>query len=95
MELSISNSDLTITGNIKSVSDFQAIKQTLDKLVSTKKTIRIIIIDSISITSSVIGYLTKLIYKEEVKLSLQIGSPLLIELLTDLGLETEFHITKG
>ena len=95
MELSISNSDLIITGNIKSVSDFQAIKQKLDELAGTKKSIRIIIIDSISITSSVIGYLTKLIYKEEVKLSLQIGSPLLIDLLSDLGLSTEFNVTKG
>lgn len=86
MEISNSSNIVTITGNIKSVGDFQTIKSTIDSLKTSNNTIIIDIKDSISITSSVIGYLNKIILKDGIDLSMKIGNPQLMELIEDLNL---------
>ncbi len=74
MEISNNGSIVTIAGNIKSVLDFQKIKSHLDNTVLSHNAITIKIPDSISITSSlIVGYFTKLIYKDEIKISIIIG----------------------
>ena len=95
MEISSSSNNLTITGNIKSVSDFQSIKSSLDEMLKTSKNVNVNILDSLSMTSSVIGYFNKLILKDGVGISMSIGDAKLIELLRDLNLESLFKVRKA
>ena len=95
MEISSSSNIVTITGNIKSVGDFQSIKSTVDSLKVSHDTIVINVKDSISITSSVIGYLNKLILKDGVALSMKIHNPQLMELIEDLNLTETFKARRA
>ena len=94
MNISTTSNIVTITGNIKSISDFQEIKSTLDLLINTHKTITIELYDSISITSSVLGYFNKLILKDGVTISLKVGDSKLISLLSDLNLSHVLNVQK-
>ena len=94
MELNIDGSTLTIIDNIKSVEHFQEIKLALDKMKVTSSSISIKIPTSLSITSSVIGYLMKLIHKDSIRLSITAGDDRLVKLLNDLGLSSEFNVRK-
>lgn len=92
MEIKRQGSEVVIEGNIKSIGDFQAIKKNLDEIVLQHKSLNIIVKDSISMSSSVIGYLTKLVYKENIAITLQIGNPELVTLLDDLSLSELLHV---
>lgn len=94
MEISRIGSSLTIDGNIKSIRDFQEIKKVLDDIISNNSSVNLNIPNSISITSSVIGYLTKLIYKDKIHLSVKIGDVRLFNLLKELNLISLFNVTK-
>ncbi len=94
MEISTSSNTITITGNIKTPSDFQNIKTRTDLLVSQNKEITILIKDSLSITSSVIGYLNKIVLKDLINLNMKIGNAQLLNLLNDLHLTSVFKATK-
>ena len=95
MEISKSSNVVTIAGNIKSVSDFQSIKSTVDSLKNSTSTITLDIQDSISITSSVIGYLNKLVLKDSIDLNLKVGNEQLLHLLEDLNLTSVFKARKA
>lgn len=86
MELEVSSNNLIITGNIKSISDFQNIKQSIDAMTAQHKNINITILDSLSITSSVIGYLNKLVLKDGIDIHISVGNEELLNLLDDLNL---------
>lgn len=94
MEISASSNIVTINGNIKSINDFQEIKQTLDNVTSQNKNITINVIDSLSITSSVIGYLNKLVLKDNIIINMNIGDVQLLNLLEDLNLTSTFKAKK-
>ena len=94
MDISSSANVVTITGNIKSVSDFQSIKSTVDSVKGSSNSIIIDIKDSISITSSVIGYLNKLVLKDSIDLNLKVANEQLIHLLEDLNLTTVFKVKR-
>lgn len=94
MEISSSGNTVTISGNIKSITDFQTIKGTIDPMIGVNKDIVINIEDSLSITSSVVGYFNKLVLKEGVKLQLNIGNVQLMDLLRDLNLASVFNAKK-
>lgn len=93
MEISVSGNAVTILGNIKSVSDYQTIKTSLDALIRNSSII-INIKDSISITSSVIGYFNKLVLKDKINVQMNIGNEQLMELLQDLNLASIFNAKK-
>ncbi len=93
MEISTSGNTVTINGNIKSVSDYQSIKSTIDAL-AMNDSITINITDSISITSSVIGYFNKLVLKDKKNIDMRIGNEQLMELLQDLNLASIFNARK-
>ncbi len=93
MEISTSGNTVTISGNIKSVSDYQSIKSTIDAL-AMNDSITINITDSISITSSVIGYFNKLVLKDKKNIDMRIGNEQLMELLQDLNLASIFNARK-
>ena len=92
MKISVSGNVVTISGNIKSISDYQDIKNLLDTL--ENKNVVINIKDSISITSSVIGYLNKLVLKDKVRIQMNIGNEQLMKLLEDLNLVSVFNAKK-
>jgi hypothetical protein len=95
MEIKSSAGSVTITGNIKTIADFQSIKQTIDGVVATHKSIIINVIDSLSITSSVIGYFNKLVLKDKVDMRLSIGNEQLLHLLDDLNLVSTFKAQRS
>ncbi|MEA3330765.1 MAG: hypothetical protein U9Q29_03625 [Campylobacterota bacterium] len=94
MEISSSGNSVTITGNIKSVNDFQTIKTSLDRVARENPSITINIVDSLSMTSSVIGYFNKLVLKDGIELSLTVGNQQLMDLLSDLHLSSTFRLKK-
>ncbi len=95
MEISSSGRDVLIKGNIKSVGDFQKIKNFIDNLITTNNSLSIHIEDSISITSSVIGYFTKILYKDNIQLNIVVSDERLYELLDELGLVSQFSVRQA
>ena len=94
MEISSSSNTITITGNIKSISDFSTIKNLIDGTIVNNKNITINIVDSLSITSSVIGYFNKLILKDKINIDMKVGNDQLLHLLDDLNLRSTFKARK-
>jgi len=95
MEISSVSNKITINGNIKSISDFQKIKAHIDTVISQHKNITIDILDSLSITSSVIGYFNKIILKDKIDIQMNVKNHQLMALLIDLNLATLFKAHKG
>jgi hypothetical protein len=95
MQISTSSNIITITGNIKSVNDFQEIKASVDLFIAQSKELTLIIQDSLSITSSVIGYFNKLVLKDKINITMKVGNPQLLELLDDLNLVSVFKARKA
>lgn len=95
MEISVSANTISINGNIKSVSDFQEIKQAADSIITQHKNLVFNINDSLSITSSVIGYLNKLVLKDGIDIHMNIGDEQLLHLIEDLNLTSTFKAKKA
>ncbi len=95
MEISSTDNQITIAGNIKTVSDYQEIKTRIDSVISQHKTITVNIKDSISITSSVIGYFTKIVMKDKINLTMKVGNSQLLDLLDDLSLKSVFKAKQA
>lgn len=92
MKVKKEGNSVILEGNIKTIGDFQAIKHVLDEMILDISTINILLLDSISITSSIIGYLTKLVHKDKVNINLSVGNKELVVLLDDLGLSDLLHV---
>ena len=84
---------IDIEGNIKSIEDFEKIKNELDKVEKSYDSVVLNIKDSISITSSVIGYLMKLNDKGK-KIYINVASEDLYGLLDDLNLKNIFSVKR-
>jgi len=95
MDISTNSNRIIIEGNIKSVSDYQSIKSNIDTVIATNKSIIIEIKDSLSLTSSVIGYLNMIILKNKISVQLLIGDGELYDLLHDLNLASVFNAKKA
>ncbi len=90
------NNELTITGNIKTIEDGIEIKKALDGLQrSGVKGIQIKIVNSFSITSTVIGHLMKLVNLDQVHISMTVGDRRLYRLLEDLSLVQSFNVRQA
>lgn len=94
MQITMSSNTLKIVGNIKSVNDYQEIKTAADNLVQEHKSIIVRIEDSLSITSSVIGYFNKIVLRDSINLSMEVGNKQLMDLLEDLHLTSVFKVKK-
>nr|WP_321266922.1 hypothetical protein [uncultured Sulfurimonas sp.] len=94
MEVTVSSNTINITGNIKSISNFSDIKDLIDGVITQHKKITIVITDSLSITSSVIGYFNKLVLKDNIDIHMRIGNDQLMALLQDLNLASTFKARK-
>ena len=94
MDVSANSNRITITGNIKSISDFQSIKRAVDAVVSTHKNIIVDVKDSMSFTSTMIGYFNKLILKDKINVQINVGDKQLYDLLDELNLASVFKLKR-
>jgi len=95
MKISRDDSLITIVGNIKSVSDYTDIQGHLQSVMSNGSgSITIKVVDSISITSSVIGIFLKIIKKDGIALTVQVGNKHLYDLLNELNLLAVFNVRQ-
>lgn len=85
--------DIKIEGVIKSVSDSQAIKDALNSC-GDVKFVNIDIIDSFSITSSVIGFLLKKKQGDNVNLTIKVNDARIYELFQSLNLVEVLNVKK-
>ena len=92
MEIRHRSDDFLIEGNIKTIGDFQEIKHALDAFIKHNTSVKLTIKDSISVTSSVIGYLTKLVLKDKIAVEVCVGNGELINLFEELGLKELLHV---
>lgn len=87
--------EVTVLGHIKSIEDYQKIKDTVKSLVSDgNKSIVVKIPDSMSMTSSVIGYFLKLINRDHVKISMLVKDERLYNILDAMKLIAVFDVQK-
>jgi len=87
------SNELTIVGNIKSIEDSIDIKEAINALQNAgAKNLLLRIQDSFSMTSTVIGYLMKLVNLDKVSISLIVGDNRLYELLEELSLIQPFNV---
>jgi hypothetical protein len=95
MKITRDDSLITIEGNIKSVSDYTEIQGHLQSTIANgNDSVTIKIVDSISITSSVIGIFLKVIKKDGVSLTVQVGNKHLYDLLNELNLLAVFNVRQ-
>lgn len=93
MKIQSTLSLITVNENIKKVSDSQELQHHINNVIQEHDSITLHLVDSISMPSSVIGYLTKLVLKDKIELQLKVGNPQLAELLNDLNLSSIFQVT--
>lgn len=87
-----SQNELTILGNIKTIDDYQAIRTATMALVNGGSTqIVYVMQDSLAMTSSVIGFLVKLVRHDKIQVSIQVHDIRLLELLEELALTELFR----
>jgi len=87
--------EVTVLGHIKSIEDYQKIKDTIKGLVSNgNKSIVVKIPDSISMTSSVIGYFLKLINGDHVKITMLVKDERLYSIMDAMKLITVFDVKR-
>ena len=92
MELKREGSVLTVFGNIKSIEDFERIRYEVENILKNTKSIIVNIPESISLPSSVIGYLVKLT-ENGVKVNVRVNGDL-YELLDELNLIKRLNVKK-
>jgi len=87
------SNELTISGNIKSIEDGTAIKEALNACKKEGTTgVLLRIQDSFSMTSTVIGFLMKLVNIDKLRVSLVVGDARLYQLLDELSLVQAFNV---
>jgi hypothetical protein len=87
------NNELMIIGNIKSIEDGSEIKGAINTLQKNgAKSIILRIQDSFSMTSTVIGYLMKLVNIDKIPISLIVGDQRLYQLFEELSLVQSFNV---
>lgn len=96
MEISRTDNNLTIKGPIRTLNDYLEFRDLVQKLIKTEsyKEITLNIIDSPTITSSIIGFLIKLIHLDNIQVFLNVKHKDLYDMLVNLNLLTIFNVTK-
>lgn len=90
------SNELIISGNIKSIEDSQEIKKAIELLQrSGAKNVLLRIQDSFSMTSTVIGYLMKLVNIDKTPVSLVVGDTRLYQLLDELSLLQTLNVRSN
>jgi hypothetical protein len=94
MELEVTGpSEILIRGNIKSIENYRDIKKAVEGLVQRGAgNITIDILESLSMTSSVIGFFVKLVSRDNVKVNMHVHDRRLYETLGELKLIDIFGV---
>lgn len=91
----IEGNEIAIKGNIKTIGDYQELKGHVNKLIDAgEKDIHIKIIDSYTVTSSVVGFLFKVINLNLAKISIEVRDERLYRIFDDLRLVEAFNVSK-
>ncbi|GAB1535474.1 hypothetical protein ADMFC3_11050 [Geovibrio sp. ADMFC3] len=95
MEINVHDRQVEIKGNIKTLENYMTIKEVVQSMVDRgADSITFIIEDSLSMTSSVIGYLMKLVNVDRIHIHMYIGDDRLIDLMEELSLVQVFGVKK-
>ncbi len=82
-----------VTGTIRGMADVAEIKSVIESFrLEEGDTLEVVIKDSFSMPSALIGYLLKIAEQQKCKLQVTVGNEILAELLDDLGLKSLFHL---
>ncbi|MGE4498097.1 MAG: hypothetical protein AB7E48_09475 [Deferribacterales bacterium] len=93
VEVAVEGNSVHIKGNIKSIDDYLAVKNSLQELADKGvRSIEVCFTDSVSITSSIIGFMLKLINVDKIDLSVTAGDKKLLALLEELELQGIFKV---
>jgi adenosine deaminase len=91
LKIYLEDDTVKIEGNITSIDDYLSIKNVFQDFVNNGvKEINIFFIDAVSITSSVIGFMLKLINIDKVSLTVVTGDKRLLHLFDELELSEVF-----
>jgi len=93
-DIEIVGNRVKITGNVKSITHYNEIKSSVDSIIHHSKDVVVELVDSISLTSSVIGYFTKIVNVDSVSLKLYVSDERLYELLNELGVAELFNVQR-
>ncbi len=86
--------EITITGNIKTTADYLEIRALATRVVEEgASALTLVILESLSMPSAVIGFFVKLAKRDKIRLTMAIQDPRLHELLDELGLVRDFGAT--
>ena len=95
MEITVQGNHITIDGNIKTPENYLTIKNTVQTIIDKgADSIVFSINNSLSMTSSVIGYLMKVVKVDKVHLSVYVGDERLMELMEELDLIDVFGVKR-
>ncbi|MBF0328058.1 MAG: hypothetical protein HQL10_02780 [Nitrospirae bacterium] len=88
-------SEITILGNIRNIEDYLAIKKMIITMIDKgEKNITIKVIESMTMNSSIIGFMLKVVFEEKIILNLRVKNDILYNLLKTLNLVKPFHVKK-
>jgi len=93
MQIDSTLSLITINGNIKKITDSHEVQNHINDVIKDHDNITVHLVDSISMPSAVIGYLNKLVLKDDIGIQLKVGNSQLYELLEDLNLTSVFQVS--
>jgi len=91
-----SNNTITIKGHISTLNHYMEIKQVIHESIAANnlQAFTILIPDSNTITSSMIGFFIKIVNMDRINLTLKVGQEDLFNMLKDLNVATLFNLEK-
>lgn len=92
VDVTINKNTVKVYKDITNIEDFEKIKSFIEKIRENEKILILEIIDSVFITSSLIGYLYKLREKDGLDIIIRIGKKELKEVFEDLNLLNVFKV---
>lgn len=95
MDIKVNGSELTIFGNMTSLDDYKMIKEKITEVIKAgNKQITLHTPSPFAITSSAVGFFTKIVFQDKVKLTIYVTDAVLYSLMEDLNLLQTFNIIK-
>jgi hypothetical protein len=86
---------IRLRGEVRTIENYTEIKTSVTNFIASgEKDLIIEITDSMTITSSIIGFFTKIIHRDGINLSLLIHDQRLYSLLEDLNLIKLFNVRR-
>ncbi len=92
--ITTSGNDIMVGGDVINITDYRLIKESvMNVLGNNGKYVHLIFTDAESLTSSVIGFLLKLVQKDNVELKVSVRKSNLYSLMEILGLVKIFNVS--